>query len=97
MNIFKQKIQPNWLIKTTVGLFLGLSFAIAVGSLVFLLTLPHIEYSLPGQLAMWTISWVWLFVFFIAYFIPKGWQSLVIFSIANMIAYTVLFWVKSLK
>ncbi|MDH0030389.1 MULTISPECIES: hypothetical protein [unclassified Acinetobacter] len=94
MNISKQKIQPDWWTKTLVGLFLGLSFAVAIGALVFLLTLPHVERSLPGQLAMWSIPWVWLFVFFIAYFIPKGWQSLVIFSIANIIAYALLFWLR---
>ncbi|MCH7335173.1 hypothetical protein [Acinetobacter sp. NIPH 2699] len=91
MNLSKQKIQPDWWTKTLVGLFLGLSFAIAIGALVFLLTLPNLERSLPAQLAMWTIPWVWLFVFFIAYFIPKGWQSLVIYSIANVVAYALVF------
>lgn len=94
MNIFKQKIQPDWWTKTFVGLFLGLSFAVAMGALVFLLTLPHIERSISGQLAMWTVSWVWLFVFFIAYFIPKGWQSFLIFSIANIAAYVLTFWLR---
>lgn len=90
----KQKIQPDWWTKTVAGLFLGLSFSIAIGALVFLLTLSNVERSLPAQLAMWTIPWVWLFVFFIAYFIPKGWQSLVIYSIANVIAYALVFWLR---
>ncbi|MEB6675832.1 hypothetical protein [Acinetobacter haemolyticus] len=90
----KQKIQPDWWTKTFAGLFLGLSFSIAIGALVFLLTLSNVERSLPAQLAMWTIPWVWLFVFFIAYFIPKGWQSLVIYSIANVIAYALVFWLR---
>lgn len=90
----KQKIQPDWWTKTSAGLFLGLSFSIAIGALVFLLTLSNVERSLPAQLAMWTIPWVWLFVFFIAYFIPKGWQSLVIYSIANVIAYALVFWLR---
>jgi hypothetical protein len=94
VNIFKQKIQTDWWLKTFTGLFLGLSFAIAIGGLVFLLTLPYVERSLPGQLAMWSVPWVWLFLFFIAYFIPKGWQSLIIFSIANLIAYVLLFWLR---
>lgn len=90
----KQKIQPDWWSKTLTGLFLGLSFAVAIGALVFLLTLPYVERSLPGQLGMWTIPWVWLFMFFIAYFIPKGWQTVVIFTLANIVAYALVFWVR---
>ncbi|EXB46943.1 putative membrane protein [Acinetobacter sp. 1000160] len=43
---------------------------------------------------MWSIPWFWLFSFFMVYFIPKGWQSIVIFSIANVLAYALLFWLR---
>jgi hypothetical protein len=94
MRLVKQKLQPDWWTKTFVGVFLGLSFAVAIGALVFLLTLPYVERSLPGQLGMWTIPWVWLFAFFLAYFIPKGWQSLVLYSFANLVAYAFVFWLR---
>lgn len=90
----KQKIQPDWWTKTFAGLFLGFSFASILGSMVFLLSLPHVDRMLAPQLGMWTIPWVWMFMFFFAYLIPKGWQSMVIFAIANAIAYGCLILVR---
>lgn len=89
-----QKIQPDWWSKTFAGLFLGLAFGIAMGSLVSLLTLGHLDRSLVPQFGMWTIPWVWMILFFLAYLFPKGWQAVVTYSIANLIAYTCIFWLR---
>lgn len=94
MNLLKQKLQPDWWTKTLTGCFLGLSFAMAIGAIIVLLSKSHTDSSLAPQLGMWSIPWFWLFSFFMAYFIPKGWQSIVIFSIANVIAYALLFWLR---
>lgn len=91
MNIIKQKIQPDWWLKTFAGAVLGFIFSLAAGSLILILSKAYIDSALAPQLGMWSIPWIWLFVFFLAYFIPKGWQSLFIFSIANVVAYTLLF------
>lgn len=86
-----QKIQPDWWTKTFAGLFLGLSFAVAVGAIACILVLPYVERSLAPQIGMWTMPWVWMPMFFIAYIIPKGWQTLLIFALANIVAYLCLF------
>ena len=91
----KQKIQPDWWTKTFAGLFLGFSFAAMMGCIVFLLSLPHVDRMLSPQLGMWTIPWVWMPMFFLAYIIPKGWQSVLIFSVANVIAFVCLFLIRA--
>lgn len=94
MSLYNQKLQPDWWTKTITGLILGLTFAIAIATIIFLLALPYIERNTLSQVAMWSIPWIWLSVFFAAYYIPKGWQSLVIFSIANVLAYALIFWLR---
>ncbi len=83
----KQKIQPDWWAKTFAGLFLGLSFAVAMGAVLMQLTLPAMDRAMVPQIGMWLIPWVWLPVFFLAYIIPKGWQALLIYSVANVLVY----------
>ncbi|ENX34071.1 hypothetical protein F889_02735 [Acinetobacter colistiniresistens] len=95
MNIIKQKLQPDWWTKTFVGFFLGLSFALAMGAIIVILSKSSADTSIAPQLGMWSIPWFWLFAFFIAYFIPKGWQSAVIFSLINVVAYALLFWLRA--
>ncbi|NIE95053.1 hypothetical protein NDN11_08240 [Acinetobacter sp. C26M] len=95
MNMFKQKLQPDWWTKTFAGSVLGLSFAMVMGAIILLLTKSSADTSLAPQLGMWSIPWIWLCVFFTAYFIPKGWQSILIFSLANVFAYTLLFWLRA--
>ncbi len=90
----KHKIQPDWWIKTLVGFILGLTLAIAMATILFFLAIPHVERNTVAQFAMWSIPWVWMFMFFIAYFIPKGWHSLLIFSLANILAYILMFWLR---
>ncbi|ENU91672.1 hypothetical protein LF296_09520 [Acinetobacter vivianii] len=94
MDMLKQKLQPDWWTKTFAGFFLGLSFAMAMGAIIVLLNKSHSDSSIAPQLGMWSIPWFWLFAFFIAYFIPKGWQTMLIFSIANVLAYALLFWLR---
>lgn len=94
MKILKQKLQPDWWTKTFAGAFLGMSFAMAMGAIIVLLHTSQTDASIAPQLGMWSIPWFWLSAFFIAYFIPKGWQSVVIFSIANVLAYALLFWLR---
>ena len=95
MNMLKQKLQPDWWTKTFVGAVLGLSFSMAMGAIILLLSKSNADTSIAPQLGMWSIPWIWLCVFFIAYFIPKGWQSFLIYSIANILAYALLFWIRA--
>lgn len=88
------KIQADWWSKTFAGLVLGLLIAIALGSLVVLLSLAHVDRSLAPQLGMWTIAWVWSPLFFLAYFIPKGWQAIAIYGLTAVLAYAAIFWLR---
>ncbi|RYY79227.1 MAG: hypothetical protein EOO69_07370 [Moraxellaceae bacterium] len=87
----KQKIQPDWYSKTFAGLVLGLMLAIASSVLLIQLLLPYADRAVVPQLGMWSIPWVWLPLFFLAYFIPRGWQAMVIYSVANVLAYSCVF------
>lgn len=86
----QQKIQADWWSKSFAGWILGLSLAIACASFITLWGLHHLEKALAPQVGMWSVPWLYLPLVFIAYFIPKGWQAVVIYSVLNVIAYVIL-------
>jgi len=43
MNMLKQKLQPDWWTKTFVGAVLGLSFAMAMGAIILLISIGFTE------------------------------------------------------
>lgn len=88
------KIQADWWSKTFAGLLLGLVLAIAIGVLVVLFSIAYLDRALAPQLGMWTIAWAWCPLFFLAYFIPKGWQAIVLYSLVIAIAYGTIFWLR---
>ncbi|AXY55972.1 hypothetical protein CDG60_04890 [Acinetobacter chinensis] len=90
----QQKIQPDWWSKTFAGALLGLSFAFACSALITMWGLNHIEKGIAPQLGMWSIPWIWLPLFFVAYYIPRGWQAILIFLLLNVIAYSLVFWLR---
>ncbi|WP_063454277.1 hypothetical protein [Acinetobacter johnsonii] len=89
-----QKIQPDWWTKSFAGAVLGLSLAFALAALITMWGLQSEYRSLAPQLGMWSIPWIWLPLFFVAYFIPRGWQSNVIYLFFNVVAYTLIFWLR---
>ncbi len=89
-----QKIQPDWWMKSFAGAVLGLSLAFALAALITMWGLQSEYRSLAPQLGMWSIPWIWLPLFFVAYFIPRGWQSIVIYLFFNVVAYTLVFWLR---
>lgn len=88
--LIQQKIQPDWWSKSLAGWVLGLSLAIAGASFVTLWGLNSLSKALAPQVGMWSLPWLYLPLVFIAYFIPKGWQALLIYSVLNVIAYGIL-------
>ena len=88
--LIQQKIQPDWWSKSLAGWVLGLSLAIAGASFVTLWGLHSLNKALAPQVGMWSLPWLYLPLVFIAYFIPKGWQALLIYSVLNVIAYGIL-------
>ena len=92
-----QKIQPDWWTKSFAGAVLGLSLAFALAALITMWGLQSEYRSLAPQLGMWSIPWIWLPLFFVAYFIPRGWQSIVIYLFFNIVAYTLVFWLRGIR
>ena len=88
--LMQKKIQADWWSKSFAGWVLGSSLTIACASFITLWGLNHLEKTLAPQIGMWSVPWLYLPLVFIAYFIPKGWQAVVIYSVLNAIAYGIL-------
>ncbi len=84
------KIQTDWWSKTFSGLFLGGIIACCVGAIVTWLSIGKMDAVLAPQMGMWAIPWVWCSLFFLAFFIPKGWQAIISYSVTSMIAYAMV-------
>lgn len=92
--LIQQKIQADWLSKSIAGWVLGLGLSIACASLITLWGLNHLNKALAPQVGMWSVPWIYLPLVFIAYFIPKGWQAILIYSALNAIAYGILLGIR---
>lgn len=93
-SFFQQKIQADWWSKSFAGFVLGFILSLLFASIITLWAMQHLHPSLAPQLGMWSIAWTWLPLCFIAFFIPKGWQSILIFVILNVMAFGVLSWMR---
>lgn len=91
----QRPIQPDWWTKTLVGAFLGLSLSIALASLVLVIGLHFLAQATIAQIAMWCIAWFWLPLFFLSYLCRTGKQALLFFSIANVIAFSLVFGLRA--
>lgn len=87
------KIRADWWSKTLAGAVLGLVIAIEVGALVAQ-GFTNIDRALAPQLGMWAIAWSWCPLFFLAYFIPRGWQALTIYAVTAVLAYSCILWLR---
>ena len=90
----QQKIQADWWSKSFAGAILGLSLAVGCASLITHWALSNLDKALAPQVGMWSVPWLWLPFFCIAYFIPKGWQSLLIYSVLNAVVYGLIFSIR---
>ena len=88
--LMQQKIQADWWSKSFAGWILGLSLSIACASFITLCGMNYLDKALAPQVGMWSVPWLYLPLVFIAYFIPRGWQAVVIYSVLNAIAYGIL-------
>ena len=92
--LIQQKIQADWWSKSLAGWVLGLSLSIASASLITLWGISHLDKALAPQVGMWSVPWIYLPLVLLAYFIPKGWQSLLIYGVLNVVAYAILFKIR---
>ncbi|WP_162626622.1 hypothetical protein [Acinetobacter sp. CFCC 10889] len=91
----ERPMQPDWWTKTLVGAILGLSLSTVLSSLVFVIGLNFLAQSTIAQIAMWCIAWFWLPLFFLSYLCRTGKHALLFFSIANVIAFALLFGLRA--
>lgn len=89
--IFQEKIQPDWWSKSFAGWILGLSLSIACAALITLWGSEHLAKSLAPQIGMWSVPCTYLPLVCLAYFIPRGWQAVLLYSVLNVIAFAILF------
>lgn len=92
--LVQQKIQTDWWSKTIAGAILGLSLAIACASLITVWALNSQDPALAPQIGMWSVPCIWLPLFFIAYFIPKGWQVMLMYGVLNIVVYGLVFSIR---
>ncbi|WP_051532282.1 hypothetical protein [Brackiella oedipodis] len=84
----KKQLQPDWWLKSLTGVILGFILAIMCATLIAMWAgVVGVHSGLAEQLAMWSIPWFWLPLMFLVYFVPKGWQALVIYAVVAMCFY----------
>ena len=86
-----QKIQSDWWTKSFAAFVLGFILSLLCASIITIFAFKTMSPGLAPQFGMWSIPWIWLPLCFIAFFIPKGWQAIAIYSALNVLAYAVLY------
>ena len=85
-----QKIQADWWTKSFAGFVLGFILSLLCASIITIFAFKTLSPGLAPQFGMWSIPWIWLPLCFIAFFIPKGWQAIAIYSSLIVLAYAIL-------
>ncbi|MFT4020592.1 MAG: hypothetical protein QM666_03630 [Acinetobacter sp.] len=93
-NKIKYPIQSDWISKTFAGAFLGFGCAVLSASLIYLVSQHFFKGNIAPQLAMWSVPWIWLPVFFSCYFLPRGWHAILIMIAVNIILYTCVVYLR---
>lgn len=83
----KKTVKPHWLLKSVAGTVLGLSLAIAIAGLFYLLAPAG-----PGkiQMAMWIVSPIWLTAVSAVFLFRDGMRASLWLGAANAAAYAIL-------
>lgn len=90
----KLPIRPDWVSKTLAGVLLGLTLAMAISGVFSQLAL---DMPLPtrGQLMMWMVPPIWLGVCSGVYFFASGLRAWLWLGGANLIAYGLMFGLRT--
>lgn len=90
-----KKLQPDWWSKTFAGAVLGFSLVLALSGLFAWIGPGGISAADKAQFNMWIISPLWMLIFSFVYLIPTGRRALFLLGALNLLAYGLLFLVRS--
>lgn len=94
MNNAQDRIQPHWWLKSSVGALLGLSLSIGMAGVIYLCGTAFLDQDVLAQLAMWSIPWIWLPIFFASFYFKTGLQAFTALMMVNVFVYACLWWLK---
>jgi hypothetical protein len=90
----KAPIRPDWVSKTLAGVLLGLTLAMAISG-VFSQLMLDMPLPTRGQLMMWMVPPIWLGVASGVYFFASGLRAWLWLGGANLIAYGLMFGLRT--
>lgn len=88
-------MRADWWTKTLSGLVLGFTLALAVSGLFAWLGPGGIAAPQKVQFVMWLITPLWMLILSMIYLVRTGLRALTGLLIANVLAYALLFLVKT--
>ncbi|MFZ6875166.1 hypothetical protein ACO0LF_24130 [Undibacterium sp. Di27W] len=88
-------LQADWWTKTLSGLVLGFTLALALSGLFAWLGPGGIAAPQKVQFVMWLIAPIWMLILSLIYLVRSGVRALTGLLLANVLAYVLLFLVKT--
>jgi uncharacterized membrane protein (GlpM family) len=89
-------IRPDWWSKTFAGAVLGAALALALAGLFAWAGPGGIGAREKAQFGMWSIAPLWMLVFSTVYLFRSGLRAVLWLGGANVAAYSLLFYVRSI-
>ncbi|MCH1919591.1 hypothetical protein L9G15_09120 [Shewanella sp. A3A] len=86
----KEKIRPDWISKTAIGLVLGFALALALVGLFAWFGPGGIEARDKYQFNMWLVAPIWLSVVSLVYLFHSAARALLWLGGANLLAWALL-------
>ncbi len=92
-----KKIQPQWLQKSLVGFFLGLTLAYAIVALFAWYGPGGIDADVKVQFNMWIVSPIWLSIIAFTYLFKTAGNALKSLLLLNALCFSLFFILKVLS
>lgn len=86
----KIKIKPHWWSKSILGCVLGFTLALALSSLLTLITPGGLAGASKVQFTMWMVPPFWLLVFSLTYLCRSGLRAFIWLLALNSASYSLL-------
>ncbi len=90
----RQKIQPDWWMKSFAGTVLGFSLAIMVVGIFAWWGPNGLESTIKPQFNMWMVTPIWMLVLSSVFLFRTGWRALSWLLFANLIVGSLLMLAK---
>ena len=90
----KNKIQPDWWLKSLTGLILGFAFALAMSGIFAWEGPDGIAVPNKVQFNMWILAPIWMLMLSFVYLFKTGVRALLWYGSVCIAAYAVLYMVR---